>query len=140
MDLSAAGVRLQRRDAREQRGDHRSQLNELGCLLGDRRRLLGNSIVSPVAHHDSLNASAAFSWEAILHADTATDINQCAMEHIYLSVNGYELGAAAALLVTYRVGDMTPFKTTHCPRTPGPRSTMKPSASQSWPRTKPVCR
>ncbi len=48
-----------------------------------------NSIVSPVARHDSLNASAVISWKAILHAERAIDLTQCGMEHMDSPVNGY---------------------------------------------------
>ena len=42
------------------------------------------------ARHDSLNASAAFSWKAILHAERAIDLTQCDMEHMGSPVNGYK--------------------------------------------------
>ena len=67
-----------------------------------RRRLLRNSIVSPVARHDSLNASAAISWKAILHAERAIDLTQCGMEHMDSPVNGYAKRRTGALIVMGR--------------------------------------
>ncbi len=80
---------LQRRDAREQRGDHRSQLNDRGCLLGNRDCLLGNPIVSPVARHGLLNASAAASWKELPDHECEIDLTQCGMDCLDSPVNGY---------------------------------------------------
>jgi hypothetical protein len=66
-----------RRDPGEQRLHHRR-------LLGDRRRLLGSSIVSPVV----LSACAATSWKELLH-DYEIDLTQCGTEDMDSPVNGY---------------------------------------------------
>ncbi len=55
----ATRLLLELRHSRQQRLDLRCQLRDHCRLRGNGRRLLGNTVVSPIARHDSLNACAA---------------------------------------------------------------------------------